>query len=242
MTEYLLVFYIIVSGLVHYFVFNYKDLKSAGWEKAYDYFDIGIINFVKWHKNKSVIDSSHKVNTFISYLFFVILFLLVIMHSVFKLDFLNNILILILGFCLFSMVSFNWVFNYKEESKKYFNSMKKILFVFFGIMSLMILFGAPDMIEALNQITDKDNSHLLKEIYLIGFSTIIILGVSTYFGFYIILWILLGSLPTLILLILYLLTKLAHFFDYLDFKRLKFIVSVNTVITIILAPLIQYIA
>ncbi|MCV6608711.1 MAG: hypothetical protein OIF32_10890, partial [Campylobacterales bacterium] len=196
-----LLLYFFLSSLITLLVFSYESLKRDGWENAYIFLNKSFLNFIKWGKNKDFVVLSETLLNLFYKVLFVSFLLFIVVSSINILNFLFTPIILIVGFSIYAISSYKWVFKHKQELKKFLNSVRMpllpiILFIFFMIL-------IPYMQE------DFINCHLEclegKLIKLIVFS--LILGLFFLFGAYAVMWGIFGLIPTVIIIFFFFLTK-----------------------------------
>lgn len=227
--------YQIFIGSITLIYFSYDKIKQEGWDKVYIFFNSNMINFIKWGKEQSVLFLLEKIRVYIFYMFLFSFAFLIIVVKISILNFLTDIFLYILLFCMFSLISFSSILNFKEESIKLLKFIFIGVMIFIAIFSMAIYLNTPNVIEYIKVISDNKINLSVNELYIINFIALLLVSLAVSFFTYVMYWCLMGVIPTSLLLFIFLVVKSAYFLDSLTkIKRVGTILVFLNIIGLIL--------
>jgi len=195
--------------------FSYEKIEKDGWDKVYIFFNSNIFNFIRWGKEQSVLLLLEKIRIYIFYIFIISFVLLFLVAKLPILNFFTDIIVYTLMFCLFSIMSFSSILNFKEESIKLLKTISIGIVIFITIFSISILFNTHEMIEYIRITSDNKMNLSINELYIAIFTALILASLTIGFFTYIMYWCIMGFIPTSLFLFVFILVKSAYFLDNL---------------------------
>lgn len=224
-------FYQILIGSITLIYFGYDKIKKDGWEKVYVFLNSSIFNFIGWGKEQSVLSLLEKIRIYIIFMGIVSFILILIIAQFPILNFLSDIVIYILMFSVFSVMSFSSILNFKEESIKILKSISIGALIFIGMLSLGILLNTHETIEYIRVISNDRVNLSLTELYIANFTALILAAITTSFFIYIMYWCMMGFIPTFLLIFVFLIVKSAYLLD--SFTKVKRVGTILILLNII---------
>lgn len=159
-------------------------------------------------------------------------FILILIIAQFPiLNFLSDIVIYILMFSVFSVMSFSSILNFKEESIKILKLISIGALIFIGMLSLGILLNTHETIEYIRVISNDRVNLSLTELYIANFTALILAAITTSFFIYIMYWCMMGFIPTFLLIFVFLIVKSAYLLD--SFTKVKGVGTILILLNII---------
>lgn len=211
----LLDIYQILIASITLIYFSYEKIKKDGWDKVYVFFNSNILNFIRWGKEQSVLLLLEKIRVYIFYICITSFVLLFIVTKFPMLNFFSDIIVYTLIFCIFSIISFSSILNFKEESIKLLKTISIGIAIFIGIYTIGILANTHETVEYIRIISDNKVNLSLNELYIASFTALILASITISFFTYIMYWCIIGFIPTSLFLFVFLLVKSSHFLDNL---------------------------